>query len=566
MTRIRKTEVNVDVMTGGTRVARAINAPSRATFRSVDVSVAVIAPSPPACSDLDASANVSAGGEGRGEGGAPPTPLPPPMLSVTATCHSRRRERGARVVALSFLAILSLCANARAQGDGWATYRGNAQRTGNSDGIAGPANPALHWVLKSKDNYIASPVPAGDKLFISGLGAFNTANFVCLSADPRAANRTLWTKTTPYLKLPTVSSPAIAGNKLIFGDGMHQTDGATLHCVDLGKGGPIWQHSVPGDLVHLEGSPTVVDGKAYIGGGAAGVLCVDIHKVTLDGKEMELAAVQKLLEKHWQQLLAKYEEDKKKDPCFAIMPTEDQLPRAKPQRVWQQGEVKWHVDAPVTVVDGKVLVASAFLDKEKVGDRALVCLDAKTGEIIWRAPLKLNPWGGASVLGNTVIVTGSSVGYYPGALQGAKGMVVAYDLKDGKEKWVKHVSGGVVGCAAVSDGVAVVSATDGKVRAFHLEDGDRRWVYDAKAPLFAPVAIANGVVYAGDFKGVLHAIDLKSGNQNWAFDLGAHPDVQSPGMVYGGPIVHGGRIYMATCNLEGPYARQPTFVACVGEK
>ena len=25
---------------------------------------------------------------------------------------------------------------------GWATYRGNAQRTGNTDGIAGPAKPA----------------------------------------------------------------------------------------------------------------------------------------------------------------------------------------------------------------------------------------------------------------------------------------------------------------------------------------------------------------------------------------------------------------------------------------
>src|SRR5262249_4599509 len=175
------------------------------------------------------------------------------------------------------------------------------------------------------------------------------------------------------------------------------------------------------------------------------------------------------------------------------MPTEDQLTLAKPHRVWQKGEVKWHVDAPVTVVDGKVLVASAFLDKEKVGDRALYCLDAKTGNILWRVPLKLNPWGGASVQGNTIIVTGSSIGYASGSLKGAKGMVAAFDLKDGKEKWQKDVSGGVVGCAAISEGVAVVSATDGKVRAFSLEDGDRRWVYEAKMPLFAPVAIAKGV-------------------------------------------------------------------------
>src|SRR5262249_15996728 len=184
--------------------------------------------------------------------------------------------------------------------------------------------------FKFKGHFIASPVPSGDRLLISGLGAFNTANFVCLSVDPKAINRILWSKTTPYLKLPTVSSPAVMGNKLIFGDGMHQTDGATLHCLEVEKGGPLWQHPVPGDLVHLEGSPTFNAGKAYIGGGAAGVICVDVGKVTLDGKEIDVANVQKILAKHWQQLLAKYEEDKKKDPCFAIMPTEDQLPRANP--------------------------------------------------------------------------------------------------------------------------------------------------------------------------------------------------------------------------------------------
>ena len=34
----------------------------------------------------------------------------------------------------------------------------------------------------------------------------------------------------------------------------------------------------------------------------------------------------------------------------------------------------------------------------------------------------------------------------------------------------------------------------------------------------------------------------------------------------GGAIVHQGRVYVATCNLEGPYARQPTVVVCIGEK
>jgi len=36
----------------------------------------------------------------------------------------------------------------------WATYRGNLQRTGNTDGKPGPKQPAVLWAMKSKDNFI----------------------------------------------------------------------------------------------------------------------------------------------------------------------------------------------------------------------------------------------------------------------------------------------------------------------------------------------------------------------------------------------------------------------------
>src|SRR5581483_1983957 len=171
--------------------------------------------------------------------------------------------------------------------------------------------------------------------------------------------------------------------------------------------------------------------------------------------------------------------------------------------------------------------------------------------------LKLNPWGGPSVHGDTIVVTGSSIGYDIKALKGAKGFVAALDLKDGKEKWSKDVTGGVVACAALAEGLAIVTSTDGKVRAFDLTTGERRWIYEAKMPLFAPPAVAGGVVYAGDLRGVVHAIDVKTGQGRWTLDLGG-AEVQAPGMIYGGPIVHEGKIYLASCNLEGPSARQPT--------
>src|SRR5580704_16068329 len=118
-------------------------------------------------------------------------------------------EFGLRPKGLLFL-ILILCAVMPADAvEPWCTYRGNEQRTGNTDGIAGPKVPKLLWVVKSNDHYIASPVPWKNRLYVSGLGAFNVASFACLNTDLDAKDRTLWTKTTPYLKLPTVSSPAV---------------------------------------------------------------------------------------------------------------------------------------------------------------------------------------------------------------------------------------------------------------------------------------------------------------------------------------------------------------------
>jgi outer membrane protein assembly factor BamB len=463
---------------------------------------------------------------------------------------------------LTLLAALVLPAAAI---EPWATYRGNSQRTGNTDNVAGPkGKPRVLWVHKTKEHYIAAPVPAGDRLFVSGLGAFNVTQFACLSTDPKAAKRVLWSKSTPYLKLPTVSSPGLVGDRLVFGDGMHQTDGALLHCLSISDGLPQWQLPLPGKLVHLEGSPTIEKGHAYIGGGAAGVLCIDVERVSLEGKEMAPAAVRKILSERWQQLLAKYEKDRKTDE-FAVPPSEDQLPKVTPKRLWQVGQEKWHVDAPVAVAGDRVLVATAFLDHEKVGERALYCLDAKDGTTKWKTPLKFNPWGGAAVLGDTVVVAGSSINYDTKALKNAKGEVVALNLADGAVKWRKDLKAGVLSCAALADGVAVVTASDGKVRAYDLADGGSRWTYDTKSNCFAAPAIVGGTVYVGDLKGVVHAIELATGGGRWTLDLGQDPAVQAPGMIYGGPVVHGGKVYVATCNLEGPNVGQPTAVVCIGE-
>ena len=142
---------------------------------------------------------------------------------------------------------------------------------------------------------------------------------------------------------------------------------------------------------------------------------------------------------------------------------------------------------------------------------------------------------------------------------------MAVGLSDGVVKWRKEIPAGVVSAIAVKDGLAVFTATDGCVRAWDVATGQERWKTDRAAPYFASPAVAADAVYVADLKGRVQALHLADGKQIWSLDLATDPAVQAPGMVYGGPVVAAGRLYVATCNLESA-TRSPTVVVCVGDK
>src|SRR5207248_10880464 len=90
--------------------------------------------------------------------------------------------------------------------DAWSTYRGNSQRTGCTDGKPGPAKPEILWVEKSEEHFIAAPVPVGDRVYASSISGFNVPTLYLFDTAPQAKKRSVWTKSAPVLKLPTVSS------------------------------------------------------------------------------------------------------------------------------------------------------------------------------------------------------------------------------------------------------------------------------------------------------------------------------------------------------------------------
>ncbi|HEX7901740.1 MAG TPA: PQQ-binding-like beta-propeller repeat protein [Planctomycetota bacterium] len=456
-------------------------------------------------------------------------------------------------------ALLILCVTALgASAQDWAAHRGGPERKGCVDGKAGPAAPKILWSYASKEHFLAPPALSGDRLAVVALGAFNTGSLRVFEA---ASGKPAWNKSAPVIRLPTVGTPAVAGGTLYFGEGMHQTDGSSLHAMRAADGRSLWRLDVPGELVHIEASPTAADGRVYFGAGSGGVVCVDLNKVSLDGKDMTLAEGAAAVDAKWKAMSDAYEIDKKKDPDFAIPPNEAALPRPSPKVLWEKGKGAWHVDAPLLVADGKVYVASAFLEKEKMGERALICLNAADGAELWKTPLKFNGWGGATKAGDLLLVPCSSMRYDPKEIPTSKGEVLALKL-DGSVAWRRETPAVLATVAAAGD-VAIVCDVSGEVRALDLKSGAPKWTSKAAHPYFAGPAVAGDAVYVADLEGGLRALGLADGKARWSLDLGA--ELKAPGLIYGSPAVHGGRVYVATSNLEGPHTGGATAVVCVGE-
>ena len=90
-----------------------------------------------------------------------------------------------RILTVAHALVLAVVASAAGQtSEPWATYRGNAHRTASTDGQAGPAGPKILWALKSKEQYIAAPLPVSDRLSGSDPHAGGDPDLALCAVEP----------------------------------------------------------------------------------------------------------------------------------------------------------------------------------------------------------------------------------------------------------------------------------------------------------------------------------------------------------------------------------------------
>lgn len=110
-----------------------------------------------------------------------------------------------------------------------------------------------------------------------------------------------------------------------------------------------------------------------------------------------------------------------------------------------------------------------------------------------------------------------------------RGVVVAFDVTDGSERWHFGTGARIPGPPAVAGKTVYVANDGGRVYALDREDGGPRWCLDVGGePTPSPVRAANGFVYVpvrhgseeGDPDYAVHAVDAETGTEQWRFDGG----------------------------------------------
>jgi outer membrane protein assembly factor BamB len=329
----------------------------------------------------------------------------------------------------------------------------------------------------------------GDRLFVAVAyppDAFSTSgtpgNLYCVDRGTGAV-RWDFNRANGAVMREVFSSPCLADGKLYVGEGFHDDSRCNLYCIAPDTGKQLWAHPTTS---HTESSPCVADGKVYCGAGDEGLLCLD--------------------------------------------------PARGGKRLWQYG--KGHIDCPPLVV-GQRVYCGAGVDRDLKGpqETAIFCLDAQTGDEVWRVTTDLPAWGKPFVSGGRAIFPlGNGDSSKPvGPPDKPAGAVVCVSAEDGKPIWRYDVPDGVLEGPAVDGGQVYFGSRDGHCYCVGRDDGLFRWKRDLGSPVVAPPALAacpacgsTNSVYAVARDGRAACLDAASGRVMWQRDFPAAQLLSAP--------------------------------------
>ncbi len=281
-------------------------------------------------------------------------------------------------------------------------------------------------------NEVMSGVVVGPdgRLYFGAESAGGTGSVWC--ADP-TTGQPVWKFTNGGDLQPVYCTPTVADGKLYVGEGLHTDSGRRMFCLDAATGQPRWNYETES---HTEGRAAYTDKRLIFSAGDDGLICLD--------------------------------------------------PETR-QKKWHVAGLsqKLHVDTPPAVLGRRVFFGSGY------NTLALLCADVNTGEVLWRTPVDLRSFG-APLGRNKFVFYGLGTGN------------LLDDLSTEDER------GAVPRETAAKGAVVCVSATTGEIV----------WRYDLPKSVHTELAADLRTVYAACKDGFVYALDRATGKPRWKRSVG----------------------------------------------
>jgi outer membrane protein assembly factor BamB len=322
----------------------------------------------------------------------------------------------------------------------------------------------------------------GDRLYFGAAKPGLSSSYGSVFCLDRNSGAVHWKFDNDEDMSPVYCTPTVVNGKVYVGEGLHTDKNCRLFCLDALSGKPAWPKPFE-TTSHTEGNPRVVGNHVYFTAGDDGLFCAD---ATTGAKT-------------WQ------------------FPGRDQ---------------QLHIDGPPAVAGHRIFVGSGLYTL------ALLAVDAGSGKELWRTPVNLRSFGPPLVIGSRVVY-GLGTGNMSADLfkydeekgkdeeKEPAGAVVCVEAETGAIAWRYDLNRSVHTALAADAFSVYATSRDGAVHCLDRKSGKLRWKTGIGATLTAgpAVAVSGGMpaaVYAVSTEGTMVCLNPQTGKVNWIRDLREH--------------------------------------------
>lgn len=324
----------------------------------------------------------------------------------------------------------------------------------------------------------SSPAVDKDRCYVAAAHQSGGAQLGVLYCVHRRTGKIIWKFDDDGQMKQVFSSPRLVDGKLYIGEGFHFDPNCKLYCLAARTGKKLWHFQTTSQV---EATPFVTGDKVYFGAGDDGV--------------------------------------------YAVKATTGEL-------VWN-----YRKDSPLLrvgagpLVHGERLWFGSGIDRSRPGDceTAVVCLEAKTGQEVWKVKTDLPNWATPVLAGQQLFVSLGNGDVLTDAPSPA-GAILCLDPQTGRELWRFDVGNGVLSRPAVDARHVYFGSRDGFCYCVHRFDGKLRWKRNMGSPVVAAAILDQGHVsgravnvFIAASAGQVACLDAATGKVHWSNDeLTAH--------------------------------------------